>query len=75
MIEKNDSKNEYLKEHANARDRDMTLFIPKKYIKLYETDPLYDDKKKAELIKKRIAKKQIIVVSDEQWDAVKGLNK
>lgn len=49
----------------------MTVLIPKKYMKEYETDPLFNDPKRLAIIKKRIAKGEIAVIDDEDYDRLR----
>ncbi len=44
------------------------MYIPEKYYKLWNTDPLFNDRKNLDLIERRIKKGEIVVLDNASWD-------
>ena len=50
----------------------MTIIIPKRYLKKYETEPLYNDKERLQILKENIRTGKVAVIDDEDYDKLRG---
>ena len=51
----------------------MTIIIPKRYLKKYETEPLYNDKEHLQTLKDNIRAGKVVVIDDEDYNKLRGL--
>lgn len=51
----------------------MTIIIPKRYLKKYETEPLYNDKERLATLRENIRTGKVAVIDDKDYDQLRGL--